>query len=55
VSTSGARDALEAAYRTEARRVRATLIRLLGGNSCCPSGLRTFTPWGDASMVLLLS
>jgi RNA polymerase sigma-70 factor (ECF subfamily) len=27
----GARDALEAAYRTEARRVLATLIRLLGG------------------------
>jgi RNA polymerase sigma-70 factor (ECF subfamily) len=31
VSTAGSRDALEAAYRTEARRVLATLIRLLGG------------------------
>jgi RNA polymerase sigma-70 factor (ECF subfamily) len=31
VSTASARDALEAAYRTEARRVLATLIRLLGG------------------------
>ena len=31
MSTAGARDALEAAYRTEARRVLATLIRLLGG------------------------
>jgi RNA polymerase sigma-70 factor, ECF subfamily len=31
VSTAGPRDALEAAYRTEARRVLATLIRLLGG------------------------
>ncbi len=31
MSTSGARDALEAAYRTEARRVLATLIRLVGG------------------------
>jgi RNA polymerase sigma-70 factor (ECF subfamily) len=30
MSTAGARDALEAAYRTEARRVLATLIRLLG-------------------------
>jgi RNA polymerase sigma-70 factor (ECF subfamily) len=29
--TTGARDALEAAYRAEARRVLATLIRLLGG------------------------
>lgn len=31
MSTSSAHDALEAAYRTERRRVRATLIRLLGG------------------------
>jgi len=31
VSTVAARDALEAAYRTDARRVLATLIRLLGG------------------------
>jgi len=31
MKTPNARDALEAAYRTEARRVRATLIRLLGG------------------------
>jgi RNA polymerase sigma-70 factor, ECF subfamily len=31
MSTVGARDALEATYRTEARRVLATLIRLLGG------------------------
>ncbi|MDB5433054.1 MAG: polymerase subunit sigma-24 [Caulobacter sp.] len=31
MSNPGARDALEAAYRTEARRVLATLIRLLGG------------------------
>ena len=31
MSTLGARDALEAAYRTEARHVLATLIRLLGG------------------------
>lgn len=31
MSTASARDALEAAYRTEARRVLATLIRLLGG------------------------
>ncbi|MER9439522.1 RNA polymerase sigma factor [Mesorhizobium sp. M0618] len=31
MSTAGPRDALEAAYRTEARRVLATLIRLLGG------------------------
>jgi RNA polymerase sigma-70 factor (ECF subfamily) len=31
VSTAGPRDALEAAYRNEARRVLATLIRLLGG------------------------
>jgi RNA polymerase sigma-70 factor (ECF subfamily) len=31
VSQTAARDALEAAYRTEARRVLATLIRLLGG------------------------
>jgi RNA polymerase sigma-70 factor (ECF subfamily) len=31
VSTTSPRDALEAAYRTEARRVLATLIRLLGG------------------------
>ncbi len=31
MSTAGARDTLEAAYRTEARRVLATLIRLLGG------------------------
>jgi RNA polymerase sigma-70 factor (ECF subfamily) len=30
VSTAGAHDALEAVYRTEARRVLATLIRLLG-------------------------
>lgn len=30
MSTAGARDTLEAAYRTEARRVLATLIRLLG-------------------------
>ena len=30
MSTAGARSALEAAYRTEARRVLATLIRLLG-------------------------
>jgi RNA polymerase sigma-70 factor, ECF subfamily len=30
MTTAAARDALEAAYRTEARRVRATLIRLLG-------------------------
>ncbi|MER8414796.1 RNA polymerase sigma factor [Mesorhizobium sp. M1342] len=31
MSTAGPRDALEAAYRTQARRVLATLIRLLGG------------------------
>jgi RNA polymerase sigma-70 factor (ECF subfamily) len=31
LSPAGARDALEVAYRTEARRVLATLIRLLGG------------------------
>src|SRR4051812_40042490 len=31
MSTTSTRDALEAAYRTEARRVLATLIRLLGG------------------------
>jgi RNA polymerase sigma-70 factor (ECF subfamily) len=31
MSTAGARDALDAAYRTESRRVLATLIRLLGG------------------------
>jgi RNA polymerase sigma-70 factor (ECF subfamily) len=31
MSPAGARDAMEAAYRTEARRVLATLIRLLGG------------------------
>ncbi|MES0195078.1 RNA polymerase sigma factor [Mesorhizobium sp. M0011] len=31
MSTAGPRDALEAAYRNEARRVLATLIRLLGG------------------------
>jgi RNA polymerase sigma-70 factor (ECF subfamily) len=31
MSAASARDALEAAYRTEARRVLATLIRLLGG------------------------
>lgn len=31
MSHSSPRDALEAAYRTERRRVRATLIRLLGG------------------------
>ena len=31
MTTANARDALESAYRTEARRVRATLIRLLGG------------------------
>ncbi|MER9301697.1 RNA polymerase sigma factor [Mesorhizobium sp. M0293] len=31
MSTASPRDALEAAYRTEARRVLATLIRLLGG------------------------
>jgi RNA polymerase sigma-70 factor (ECF subfamily) len=31
VSTAAARNALEAAYRTEKRRVLATLIRLLGG------------------------
>jgi RNA polymerase sigma-70 factor, ECF subfamily len=31
MTTANARDALEAVYRTEARRVRATLIRLLGG------------------------
>lgn len=31
MTQAGARDALEAAYRTEARRVLATLIRLLGG------------------------
>ena len=31
MSSAGPRDALEAAYRTEARRVLATLIRLLGG------------------------
>jgi RNA polymerase sigma-70 factor (ECF subfamily) len=31
VSAAGARDALEAAYRREKRRVLATLIRLLGG------------------------
>ncbi|RWN41812.1 MAG: RNA polymerase sigma factor [Mesorhizobium sp.] len=31
MSTTSPRDALEAAYRTEARRVLATLIRLLGG------------------------
>jgi RNA polymerase sigma-70 factor, ECF subfamily len=31
MSTAGARNALETAYRTQARRVLATLIRLLGG------------------------
>ena len=31
MSTAGARDALEAAYRSEARRVLATLVRILGG------------------------
>jgi RNA polymerase sigma-70 factor (ECF subfamily) len=31
MNPAGARDALEAAYRTEARRVLATLIRLVGG------------------------
>jgi RNA polymerase sigma-70 factor (ECF subfamily) len=31
MSAAGARDALEAAYRNEARRVLATLIRLVGG------------------------
>lgn len=31
MSLPGARDALEAVYRTEARRVLATLVRLLGG------------------------
>ena len=31
MSPTGARDALEATYRTDARRVLATLIRLLGG------------------------
>jgi RNA polymerase sigma-70 factor, ECF subfamily len=31
MNTAGARDALDAAYRTQARRVLATLIRLLGG------------------------
>lgn len=31
MTEKSARDALEAAYRTEARRVLATLIRLLGG------------------------
>src|SRR4051812_43698188 len=31
MSTASARDALEAAYRTEARRVLATLIRMVGG------------------------
>src|SRR3954466_12808387 len=31
MSTASARDALEAAYRTEARRVLATLIRIVGG------------------------
>lgn len=31
MNTASTRDALEAAYRTEARRVLATLIRLLGG------------------------
>src|ERR1700685_4778929 len=31
MSVAGARAAMEAAYRTEARRVLATLIRLLGG------------------------
>jgi hypothetical protein len=31
MTTVGTRDALEAVYRTEARRVLATLIRLLGG------------------------
>ncbi len=31
MTESGARDAVEAVYRTEARRVLATLIRLLGG------------------------
>src|SRR5713101_6047174 len=31
MSTASARDTLEAVYRTEARRVLATLIRLLGG------------------------
>jgi RNA polymerase sigma-70 factor (ECF subfamily) len=31
MSTAGAREALDAAYRSESRRVRATLIRLLGG------------------------
>jgi RNA polymerase sigma-70 factor (ECF subfamily) len=31
MSTASTRVALEAAYRTEARRVLATLIRLLGG------------------------
>jgi len=31
MSGASARDALEAAYRTEARRVLATLIRVVGG------------------------
>jgi RNA polymerase sigma-70 factor, ECF subfamily len=31
VSAAGGREAVEAAYRTESRRVLATLIRLLGG------------------------
>ena len=39
MSDPGARDALEAAYRTEARRVRASLIRLLGGFEPAEEGL----------------
>ena len=31
MSNHGTRDVLESTYRTEARRVLATLIRLLGG------------------------
>ena len=36
MNTAGARDALDAAYRTEARRVLATLIRLLDSRICAP-------------------
>src|SRR5215471_3615290 len=39
MSTAGAHIALEAAYRTEARHVLATLIRLLGGFEAAEEGL----------------
>jgi len=39
MSSSGARDALEVVYRTEARRVLATLIRLLGSFDAAEDGL----------------